>query len=280
MRRDNKEFRERFQRWKAGEQVYDAGRAIPKYEGGKDGIYDIMKLAVSAVDPNEAEAMRLVGYKNHELALYNTIDPTGTVPNGYAEAAGKYLYAKAKELIGNTNREYELGETLSDSVSDAAWRKRLCLGYYPKFLPTYNGDTVRLPKKLEMEIPTDTNLLKSRIEQNEKLMNNDPWYAKNKIVRDAYNADKQALEGLRETYRTGKAVTINERAYNSRNWVKNGELSPEIQPLNVLQNYQIWYDKNTNTMHYDDTYDFNQYDWAVPGQPYKIHGTIKLPKIK
>lgn len=34
MRRDPKQFRERFQRWKNGEQVYDAG--LPKYEMGKD----------------------------------------------------------------------------------------------------------------------------------------------------------------------------------------------------------------------------------------------------
>lgn len=34
--RDPKEFRERFARWKAGEQVYEAGRALPSFAEGKD----------------------------------------------------------------------------------------------------------------------------------------------------------------------------------------------------------------------------------------------------
>ena len=36
MRRDPTQFRERFKRWKAGEQVYDKG--LPKFEDGKDSI--------------------------------------------------------------------------------------------------------------------------------------------------------------------------------------------------------------------------------------------------
>lgn len=40
MLRDNKQFRERFQRWKNGEQVYDKGRPIDLYEIGKDSISD------------------------------------------------------------------------------------------------------------------------------------------------------------------------------------------------------------------------------------------------
>lgn len=38
MRRDPKEFRERFQRWKNGESVYEAG--LPKYEDGKNPYED------------------------------------------------------------------------------------------------------------------------------------------------------------------------------------------------------------------------------------------------
>lgn len=40
MLRDNKQFRERFQRWKNGEQVYDSGRPIDSYEVGKDPVAD------------------------------------------------------------------------------------------------------------------------------------------------------------------------------------------------------------------------------------------------
>lgn len=34
--RDSKDFKERFARWKNGEQVYDKGRPLPAYQGGKD----------------------------------------------------------------------------------------------------------------------------------------------------------------------------------------------------------------------------------------------------
>lgn len=40
MRRDSKAFRERFQRWKAGEAVYDAGKPIEHCADGREGIYD------------------------------------------------------------------------------------------------------------------------------------------------------------------------------------------------------------------------------------------------
>ena len=38
MRKDPTEFRERFQRWKKGEQVYENGLALPAYEDGKTSI--------------------------------------------------------------------------------------------------------------------------------------------------------------------------------------------------------------------------------------------------
>lgn len=39
MRRDNKEFKERFARWKNGEKVYEHGRPLPKYEDGKPNVF-------------------------------------------------------------------------------------------------------------------------------------------------------------------------------------------------------------------------------------------------
>ena len=38
MLKDNTEFRDRFARWKAGEQVYENGRPLPGYEYGKDDV--------------------------------------------------------------------------------------------------------------------------------------------------------------------------------------------------------------------------------------------------
>jgi hypothetical protein len=48
--------------------------------------------------------------------------------------------------------DYEVGNSLGAKVADAGWRKRLGLEYEDQYLPVFNGDTVRLPKKLEMEI--------------------------------------------------------------------------------------------------------------------------------
>lgn len=40
MLKDNTEFRDRFARWKAGEQVYENGRPLPAYTDGKNNIFD------------------------------------------------------------------------------------------------------------------------------------------------------------------------------------------------------------------------------------------------
>jgi len=54
-----------------------------------------------------------------------------------------------------------------------------------------------------------------------------------------------------------------------------------MSPLNVLGNYNIRYDKDTNRMYYSDQYDFNKYDSFVPGEPFRIRGAIDLntPKL-
>ena len=88
------------------------------------------------------------------------------------------------------------------------------------------------------------------------------------------------MDALRKTYKTGQPAVVNEHAFNNRQWVSGGEVNATMSPLNVLQNYTIQYDPKTNTMKYYDTYDFNQYDWAIPGSPFKISGSIDLKPHK
>lgn len=57
MKRDNTAFKDRFQRWKNGEQVYENGRVIPHYEGGSDGTY----YGNSRIEPITGEAGNLGG---------------------------------------------------------------------------------------------------------------------------------------------------------------------------------------------------------------------------
>lgn len=66
-------------------------------------------------------------------------------------------------------QDYNVDKTIGGKVADAAWRKRLHIPYDTTYLPVWNGDTVRLPYEIEQEIPTDTNMLKKRIESNEFL---------------------------------------------------------------------------------------------------------------
>lgn len=258
MKKDPTEFRERFYRWKSGESVYEAG--LPKYRDGKDGR------------PSK-----------RARAMYNAIDPTQAYPEGYLDAAKMEAYVRWKALRNDQDRrEWEVGPTLGDSVSDAAWRKRLGYNYNENLIIPNADGSFRLPKGLEMEIPTDTVMLKKRIQDNEDLMKKYKYYRYDPYMKEAVRVDKDALSKLRKTYKTGRPVVINEQAFNNRNWLKDGKVDAGISPLNVLQNYTIQYDSINNRMNYSDIYDFNEYDWAIPGKPFNIKGYVDLnpPKFK
>ena len=216
-----------------------------------------------------------------ERAIYNSVNPTDPYP-GWIKAISNYIYAKQKVKRGEQDiPEYKVGNSLGEKVADAAWRKRLNIPYDTTYLPIWNGDTVRLPYELEMEIPTDTNFLKERIQRNKDLQESNSKYAPyteyGKIINAAIQEDQSALDALRYTYATGKPVGLSEMSYNSRKLLNNGELDLNIvTPLNVLQKYNVRYDKNQNKMYYSDEYDFNQYERFVPGESFRIRGAIDL----
>lgn len=211
----------------------------------------------------------------YSRAVYSLVDPTMAYPTK-KEAFGYAIGAGIKAMRNPNDMVY----WVTDSVSDAAWRKRHGLSYDNKFLIPNEDGSVRLPKDREMEIPTDTTMLKNRIAANKKLAKRYPEGSEKRDIVDwALRVDGMALDSLRHTYRTGELVTINEGAYNSRRLINNGELSyPEIMPHNVMQNYAIQYDKSKDKMNYWDTYDFNEFEWGVPGKPFEIKGSIPLKK--
>lgn len=212
----------------------------------------------------------------YNRAVYSLVDPTMGYPTK-KEAFGYAIGAGIKAMRNPNDMVY----WVTDSVSDAAWRKRHGLSYDNKFLIPNEDGSVRLPKDREMEIPTDTTMLKNRIAANKKLAKRYPEGSeKRDIVNWALKVDGMALDSLRHTYRTGEPVTINEGVYNSRRLINNGELSyPEIMPHNVMQNYAIQYDKSKDKMNYWDTYNFNQFEWGVPGKPFEIKGSIPLKRF-
>ena len=210
-------------------------------------------------------------------AIYSATDPTYGYPSGFGIPA---VGLKAGIALFNPD---EMTYEVTDSVADAAWRKRLGLSYDNKFLPINEDGSYRLPRNIEMEIPTDTTMLKRRITANEKLANQSNIMGEDwQLVNAMIEKDKEALEALRKTYKTGKPVVINEYSANSRKLAKNGELIEGAMnyksPLNVLQNYTVQYNPKTNTMEYRDIYDFNGFESFVPGEPFEIKGSIPLQK--
>ena len=210
-------------------------------------------------------------------SYYKEINPLAGYP-GVGDAIKHALNVFGRRYVETENTAYPV----TDKVADATWRKRLGLSYNEADLPSNVDGSVRLPKDRELEIPVDTNLLKNRINANQKLSKKyeDANKLKSKKVVDwAIGEDEAALNALRKTYKTGQPVVVNEQAYNSRSLIKNDEVSmPGSSPLNPLQNYTLQYDKDRNVMMYRDVYDFNHLDWAVPGKGYKIQGEIDLNK--
>ena len=109
-----------------------------------------------------AEADKKVPAYNR--AVYSLVDPTMAYPTK-KEAFGYAIGAGIKAMRNPNDMVY----WVTDSVSDAAWRKRHGLSYDNKFLIPNKDGSVRLPKDREMEIPTDTTMLKNRIAANKKL---------------------------------------------------------------------------------------------------------------
>lgn len=220
----------------------------------------------------------------YNRAVYSSVNPIWGIPNSIIQAGRLSTQARIKSWRDDQdNMEYSVGTQIGDSVADAAWRKRLGLSYDSKFLPKFNGDTVRLPKQLEMEIPTDTNMLKKRIANTERLMKRSSKYKNSTAVNVALKSDQRALKALRDTYKTGKAVGLDEYSNNSRQLVENGEINEEyISPLNVFRNYNIRYDKDTDKMYYSKSYDFDtvEHNWDkfVPGTKFYIRGFVDLNK--
>lgn len=263
MRRDTTEFRNRFQKWKNGEQVYENGLVSASFQDGKE----------SEQKPKSRYAR----------AMYNMWDPMAAYPSGMLDAIGKGLATLLKAAKNPDTKDWkpEVGNIskLGADVADAAWRKRLGYSYDEKLLPVWNGDTVSLPKELEREIPIDTNMLKKRIENNKKLMAKYGRYRRDPFIQEALRVDSAALEALRKTYATGEPVGVNEQAFNSRHWVDNGNIIPTMSPLNALKDYNLRYDKDSNDMYYSDEYNFNQFDFGVPGKSFRIRGAIDLDSL-
>ncbi len=276
-------------KWKHGDGgcLYAHGGKLGNYYDGWGDAWNFLKTGVQKVRQkvkdwglSESPAQHLqevitpTADKKYRQNLYNIVDPTSDIPSG-RDIAKYGLVALAAKYGG----DYPYQRTKIDSVADAAWAKRLGLDYNQSALIDNGDGTVRLPSEIEAEIPTDTTALKNRIASNEKRLKQ-VYGRENTLTRAAIDIDKQALEALRKTYKTGEPVMMDEHSHVSRNWQGLTTESDIVTPLNTLHRYTVQYDKDNNRMKYWDWYDFNEFEDFVPGKPYKIQGSINLNKKK
>ena len=257
-----------------------------EYANSLRGVYNSFKAGgiikyQEPAQPINRSAIRTDEDKNvpkRNRAIYSTFDATWNTPPWYI-ATAKAARAAYKQVANPDEMDY----IVTDSVADAGWRKRLGLSYDSKFLPSNEDGSVRLPSYIEAEIPVDTTLLKDRIARETKIAESKNIMGKDwQLVTGLINLDKQNLDSLRKTYNTGEPTVLNEYSHNSRNLIKNGKLINGAHeyntPLNILKNYTVQYDSKNRTMNYRDIYDFNGYEWAIPGKKFNIRGSINLDK--
>mgnify|MGYP007069892549 CR=1 FL=1 len=260
------------------------------------------------------KALRQSKESRMKRAIYNSVYPSPFegVPN-FFDAAMMYINAKSKMLKGKEDEvDYDTPDNLAAKNNDAMWAKYMGQPYDEKYLPVWNGDTVRLPYELEKEIPVDTNLLKKRINEIDDILadveyGTDAFTILHPVARaekiEEYRgrleklrkADVSALKSLRRTYKTGQTVGIgNKRNYdmdfgvyswNSRPIYKENTLEPiDIfttypSPVAGLGRYNIRYSPKDNKMYYSDQYDFGfPFDNVLGGRPYRVRGAISLQK--
>lgn len=214
--------------------------------------------------------------------IYNMVNPVAGVPMSVSEVI------KYKRIADDarSGKKYPYTRTHTEPGAEAAWAKRLGLPYDKSILLDNADGSVRLSSELEKEIPTDTLFLKDRIQKNKDLLEYNRKHRiynkdRNDAIEAGLKADNDALNALRETYKTGKPVVLNEYSHVNRHWINNGMVDPyKLTPLSLMQNYTVRYDKDSNTMEYNDIYDFNGLEDFVPGEPFDIRGRIKLGNRK
>lgn len=211
--------------------------------------------------------------------MYNTVDPTTEIPNA-AQSIGMGIASWLRGLFPNSSKRY----TDKEATANAAWAKRLGQPYNSKDLPSNKDGSVKLPLEKEQQIATDTNFIKKRINLNTNQLNSlrkqNEYHKSIPIFEQALEWDIDYLDKLRHTYKTGEPVVVNEyQAWKDRKMVSNGKFSDNtISPLNVLKNFTLQYDPKKKIVTYRDIYDFNGYNWAIPGEDFEIKGSLKPSK--
>ena len=202
-------------------------------------------------------------------SFFRGVNPTRDIPTNALD----YI-SKGSELLGGL-----LGQkrVIPDKVAEAAWAKRLNQPYDSKYLPENKDGTFRLPDDVAKQINFDTLDIKNKIDLYNKIINSKIGsdYSEDSRINAKGNLPKLEtyLGKLREAYK-GNHVVVNEYEARKGAFDEYGYLNTKDSPLNVMGNFTIWYNPEEKSRKYQDTYDFNWLDWAVPGKSFKIKGVV------
>ena len=227
-------------------------------------------------------------------AFYSSFNPTDSYPQigNYLDYIGKTLsYINKAYLWGNPDKmDYTIGDDLGSKISDAAFRKRLGLSYDKKYLIDNEDGSVSLPKEAFKDVNLDKKSIQARIDRDikDKTFNEENYINDN----DISDEDKQNYKNWNDLLDTRISINkhflsqldsldkkpivyseVYDNSYDKALEHKNNKKN--ISKLNALQDFTI-YPKNKNGKYkYRDVYDFNQWDWLVPGKSYEIKGEFK-----
>lgn len=133
MRRDNKEFKERFARWKNGEKVYEHGRPLPKYEDGKgeEEFYQRMQERQAQLNTPKLQYVRENGNPIAFDEQGNLIDQvTGQTGTMYQE--GPVITPRRYDAYGSTYNSEDVLKGFNaltagglNNLSPTQWARRI-----------------------------------------------------------------------------------------------------------------------------------------------------------
>lgn len=236
---------------------FKSGGIIPKAQIGRT-------LAYNWANPTNRQVNQV------NKRVYNAVDPTQagiTIPGAIAGGLA---------VIGGAN----FRNKTQYPVEESAWKKRLNLPYNKKYLIDNPDGSVRVPSNISNEIVTDTNFVKDRISMQKVAQQHfiSAGGYGSSVLDKLIRVDEAHLDSLRKFYSTGEPVGINEiGAWKNRDIIDwdTGKLKPNVvSPLNVFQNFTLYNDPKWGKS-YKDVYDFNNWDWAIPGNPFEIKGPLK-----
>lgn len=152
MMKDSTEFKQRFAAWKAGKKVYDAGKPIPKYDGGTDDD-DFLRHVAYRIMSQTPEAHRSVAEISQAVQQELNGDSVDLQYTGSYKPQGKEVVADKNRdlnklvLYGNIDHQF-----VPTKPRGFKYKKFLADNYNLQNTKTYEGHIDNLNEVLS---PTD-----------------------------------------------------------------------------------------------------------------------------